>query len=88
MSKLLILLLTFFLLYTFLKKALKKLFSQLNQQSESKEQKGPITDQLVQDPVCGVYCPKREAITLKINSKKVYFCSTECKNKFLSERVR
>ena len=86
MSKLLILLITFFLLYTFLKKGLKKFFGQMGE-PENKEQNPPITDQLVQDPVCGVYCPKQEAITLNIKGKKIYFCSTECRDKFLSKKT-
>ncbi len=45
----------------------------------------PIVDELVQDPVCGVYCPRREAKTLVCKGRKYYFCSMECLRKFQSE---
>ncbi len=35
-------------------------------------------DELVQDPVCGVYHPKRRAFRLKRNDKTYYFCSKNC----------
>jgi YHS domain-containing protein len=41
-----------------------------------------ITDEMVIDPHCHVYIPKREAITAKIAGKTVYFCSKECKKKY------
>jgi YHS domain-containing protein len=41
-----------------------------------------ITDEMVIDPHCHVYIPKREAITAKIAGKTVYFCSKECKEKY------
>jgi len=41
-----------------------------------------ITDEMVIDPHCHVYIPKREAITAKIGGKTVYFCSKECKKKY------
>ncbi len=42
----------------------------------------PITDELVQDPVCGTYCPKREALTYRKGGTTYYFCSEECRRKF------
>jgi YHS domain-containing protein len=42
----------------------------------------PIIDELVQDPVCGVYCPKGEAVQLYYKGKTYYFCSKECMNSF------
>ncbi len=44
----------------------------------------PIVDELVQDPVCGAYCPKREAKSLVYKGKKYYFCSMDCLKKFQS----
>lgn len=47
----------------------------------------PIQDELVKDPVCGVYCPKREALPLVFRGKAHYFCSEKCRQRFL-ERER
>jgi len=38
---------------------------------------------LVQDPHCGTYLPKAEAIPFTMNGQTLYFCSQECKDKFL-----
>lgn len=47
---------------------------------------GTITDEMVMDPCCHIYIPKREAITAKIEGETVYFCSKECKKKYLEEK--
>lgn len=55
--------------------------------SRGKPRKPPqITDELVKDPVCGVYCPRREAITIYHQGKTYFFCSKECKKKFLDRQ--
>ncbi|MCK5513179.1 MAG: hypothetical protein KAJ00_01665 [Deltaproteobacteria bacterium] len=46
---------------------------------------GTITDEMVMDPHCHVYIPKREAITVKTAGETLYFCSKECKKKYLEE---
>jgi len=45
-----------------------------------------ITDEMVIDPHCHVYIPKREALTAKIEGETVYFCSKECKKKYLQAK--
>lgn len=45
-----------------------------------------ITDEMVMDPSCHVYIPKLEAITAKIAGETIYFCSKECKKKYLEEK--
>ncbi len=47
----------------------------------------PVTDELVQDPVCGVYCPKKEALTAIYKGKVYYFCSEECRQKFIARNI-
>jgi YHS domain-containing protein len=48
----------------------------------------PITDELVKDPVCGVYCPKREATQLYYRGRQHFFCSRECKQKFIEQQKK
>ncbi|QJA06508.1 YHS domain-containing protein [Thermosulfurimonas marina] len=43
----------------------------------------PLSDELVQDPVCGVYCPKSSALSLTREGKTHYFCSEKCRKAFL-----
>lgn len=40
-------------------------------------------DEMLQDPLCGVYFPKGEGVSLMHNGKEIWFCSNECKNKYL-----
>lgn len=46
----------------------------------------PIRDVLVEDPICKVCVPKKQALTLKDNDKIVYFCSIECREKFIANK--
>jgi YHS domain-containing protein len=77
----------FFLVYVFCK-LLKKLFGK--QASESRQQtKKPSFNagsrqisEMVQDPVCKVYVPKKEALHLDIAGKSYYFCCRSCRDRF------
>ena len=45
-----------------------------------------IQDEMVQDPVCGTYVPKRMALTIsRPEGGPPYFCSTVCRDKYLAE---
>jgi uncharacterized protein len=58
-------------------------------ESKPKEEKlREFEDELVKDPICGIYIPKNKAITAKVEGAKVYFCSRECKEKYLEEKRR
>lgn len=44
-----------------------------------------VNDIMIQDPYCKTYFPKREAVQLDINGTQLYFCSNQCREKFISE---
>ncbi|MGQ9499791.1 MAG: hypothetical protein ACUVQ6_05485 [Dissulfurimicrobium sp.] len=46
----------------------------------------PVHDELVRDPVCGVFVPKRQAIVLVMDGKTHYFCSKRCREEFFKTR--
>jgi uncharacterized protein len=48
---------------------------------------GKIDDVMIKDPFCEAYFPKRNAVHLKVNGKDLYFCSVECKDKYLETRA-
>jgi YHS domain-containing protein len=48
---------------------------------------GDVIDEMVQDPVCDTYVPRRDAVKRSINGQEVYFCSKECADKFDAEKV-
>lgn len=54
----------------------------------SSEATGEIDDVMVKDPYCDVYFPKRNGVYLKIDEKDLYFCSTECRDKFIAEHSK
>jgi YHS domain-containing protein len=41
-----------------------------------------IVDELVEDPICHKYIPKRNAFSRKIDGYSYYFCSMECAEMF------
>jgi len=57
------------------------------QQARRDPASGPaIVDEMVIDPVCRVYIPRREALTARVAGETVYFCSRECMNKYLEDK--
>jgi len=41
-----------------------------------------IQDELVKDPMCGVYIPKKKAMVAKIKGRVYYFCSKKCMEEY------
>ncbi len=54
----------------------------------SRKPAGEIDDVMVKDPYCEIYFPKRNGVHLKIDGKDLYFCSTECRDKFIAARSK
>lgn len=46
-------------------------------------EKSPQGEDMAQDPQCGVYLPKSDAIKTQRDGKTMYFCSAECRDKHL-----
>jgi len=44
-------------------------------------------DQMVQDPVCGVFVPRKTAIVQQVGGVSNCFCSQECAAKFQEQRT-
>jgi hypothetical protein len=43
-------------------------------------------DQLVEDPVCHIYIPKKQAIVLQDKDTPVFFCSEQCRKIYCDAR--
>ena len=82
----------FFALFLALCYVIKGFFKGLKSQkvlktgSKQTDKQPPITDELVQDPICGVYCPKRNALSLNRQGKTYYFCSDKCRQEFRKKK--
>ncbi|MGE5841897.1 MAG: YHS domain-containing protein [Deltaproteobacteria bacterium] len=54
----------------------------------SRTEDGGIIDEMVQDPQCKTYVPRRQAVEKTIDGKSYHFCSDSCASKFLQEGKR
>jgi YHS domain-containing protein len=45
---------------------------------------GQIDDIMVKDPYCETHIPKKDSVHLKIGGEDLYFCSSECRDKYLA----
>jgi uncharacterized protein len=43
-----------------------------------------IVDEMVQDPLCKTYVPRRDSIRRVIQGEELFFCSDECADKYES----
>ena len=42
-----------------------------------------VVDELIEDPMCNTYIPKREAYVINIDGEPYFFCSRACAHRFL-----
>ena len=49
--------------------------------------KVPDEDEMMKDPYCELYIPKRDACPAKIRGEVLFFCSKECLEKYRRERI-
>ena len=61
--------------------------AQESSKSVSGKEAGQIDDVMIKDPFCEAYFPKRNAVHLKFEGKDLYFCSTACKEQFITARA-
>ena len=45
---------------------------------------GRIDDVMIKDPYCEAYFPKRNAVHLNLDGQDLFFCSADCKNKYIA----
>ncbi len=78
MIKLLLLILLFFVGYSFFQ-ALLTPGRRTNKRPDNRTEQG---EQMVQDPQCGTYLPISDALSANIRGRQHYFCSRKCRNQF------
>jgi len=52
--------------------------------NRAKERSAAPPSQMVKDPVCGMYLDSRLAVRMDRKSEEFYFCSEECRQKYLT----
>lgn len=76
--RLLLWLITFFLIYTVFQIVKKALFKPPAPPLE-KTSRG---EEMIKDPQCGTYVPRNDAVTAQIRGTAHFFCSPECRDKY------
>jgi YHS domain-containing protein len=70
---------------------LRNLTRRVQQQQSPSSGQGvpPVRDlgPMVRDRVCNTFVPKSRALTARVDSDELYFCSEECREKFFSEHT-
>jgi YHS domain-containing protein len=56
-----------------------------SKRNQAKDQSTGDSKHMVKDPVCGMYMDCRLAVRLDRKSEEFYFCSEECKQKYLND---
>lgn len=78
MVRLLLGIITFYLIYTafqIIKKALLK-------PPVPPAEKTTRGEEMIQDPQCGTYVPRNDAVAALFKGTTHYFCSTDCRDKY------
>ncbi len=83
--KIVILLVLFYLLYRLYISGRKKRLAEKEQGRE----RPALDDVLVQDPVCGAYVAKGQALVLRHrDGSEDHFCSEKCRRTFLEQKTQ
>jgi YHS domain-containing protein len=69
-----------YIIYKFL-----RLYQSLSRKSKNNPAPKQISGLMVKDEICNTYLPKEDAIKEIREGKEYYFCSQECRQKFLDE---
>ncbi len=81
MSRFILSIIVFLILYYLLGFLMKSVFSSKKREPREKE-----LEELVQDPYCQTYIPQKSAIRKRLEGRDYYFCNRECLEKFLEKR--
>jgi hypothetical protein len=60
------------------------MFPDATKKTVSGKEAGQIDDVMIKDPYCEAYFPKRNAVHLNLNTNDLYFCSKECRDKYIA----
>jgi uncharacterized protein len=81
MTRLIIIVVALYLLYRVLKGFI------IRKPDSGKAPRAEVMDELVQDPECEIYVPKRSSVKRMIGGRVYNFCSDECAKRF-EERTK
>jgi len=66
---------------------LRRFFNSLPHRREAGISRDPTgLNEMVRDPVCGLYVTDNESITAVVKGREFHFCSAECRRKFIDDQ--
>lgn len=80
--------LLYYILIAYLIYILIRFFQSLGRRSQAPKSRARLSGMMVKDEACNTYVPKEEAIREVIDGQEYFFCSKECKKKFLAQKKR
>jgi uncharacterized protein len=86
MIRFLLLIAVGYLAYRILKSLLTQSWPQ--NRTVSSKPSDQIDDVMLKDPFCGTYFAKHQGVHLKFGGEDIYFCSAECRDKYLAEHSK
>jgi uncharacterized protein len=63
-----------------------RFYQKLSQKSSSPPKSKQTSGLMVKDAICNTYLPQEDAIKEIIEGKEYFFCSKECRQKFLESK--
>lgn len=82
--KIIVLIVLFYLLYRLYLAGRKKRLAARDQPPQGRP---AIDDVLVQDPTCGAYVPRAQALRHLRGSREFFFCSEKCRRSFMAHEA-
>ena len=64
----------------------KSVIKQALQRPPSPPEKSKQGEDMVQDPHCGTYVPRSDAVSATVKGERYYFCSEKCRTQFQTKR--
>jgi YHS domain-containing protein len=61
---------------------------QPGQSSQAPGKQVPLTGELKKDPACGTYIAAASSIQEKVGGETLYFCSKQCRDKYVASLAR
>lgn len=77
MTRLIFILILIYVLYLAI-----KIFFKKGDSGVSGRESSAVVSEMVQDPFCKTWVPKNEAFRKVLKGKEIYFCSSECAEKY------
>ena len=62
--------------------------SQTGQSNQASGKQVPLTGELKKDPACGTYISAATSIQEKVGGETLYFCSKQCRDKYVASLAR